>query len=437
MSKLPLKNSLVAYRAKYCQSMAGEGLVRGSDLLRPLKFEDDRVLLTQGGVILGLEAHRTFRPPAGVTVRDLGEVCLMPALVNAHTHLQLSSLHAHGPHPTLWGQGFVPWLRSLIPLLGVPLQEQDLAAAVDTMQASGIACVGDYTSHGLPAVRAALRARGLDAVHFCECFGFALPADALGQGEAEGSEVGGAGIKAGPKSLRSEQENLSPWPPVVASLVAEQPALRVATLAPAGHAIYSTHPFLLRAALQYCHGQGLPFSLHLAESPEEERALLDGSGPLVDLYAERVLPAGWKAPGLRPVEAAAHWGLLGPDSLAVHGVHCTRQDAHLLAESGTALCLCPRSNQVLGVGSAPVSLLMEAGVSLCLGTDGLTSCPDLNLWQDAQLLHREQDIPLSALVRMLTTNGAQCLKKQYFGSLEAGKSSAFALMPQAWLEDLR
>lgn len=406
----------VAYRAKYCLSMAGEGLVRGPELLRPLKVQHDMVLLTRGGVILELEPHSTFRAPVGVVRRDLGEVCLMPALVNAHCHLQLSSLHAQGQHPTLWGQGFVAWLRSLIPLLGIPLQHEDLAAAVDLMQACGIACVGDYTSHGLPAVAAALRARAMDAVHFCECFGFALPA---------GAEVSGA-----------DQESLSPWPPVVARLVREQPSLRAMTLAPAGHALYSTHPRLLQAALRHCQRQRLPFSLHLAESPEEDAALLHGSGPLVDLYAERVLPADWKAPGLRPVEAAGLWGLLGPDSLAVHGVHCTRQDARLLAGSGTALCLCPRSNQVLQVGTAPVPLLIEEAVPLCLGTDGLTSCPDLNLWHDAQLLHREQGIPLPALVRMLTTNGAQCLKKYHFGSLEKGKSSAFTLLPPAWQDSV-
>lgn len=395
----------VAYRAKHCLSLAGEGLSRGAELLRPLPLQDDMVLLTHGGRIHSIEKYRSFRPPAGTLVRDLGDSCLMPALINAHTHLQLSSLRADGPHPTLWGQGFVPWLRSLIPLLGVPLRAEDLTLALDSLHTAGVACVGDYTSTGLPAVHKALQAQGLDAVHFCEAFGFALGNTA--------------------------------FPPIVADMLHKHPSLHAATLAPAGHALYSTHPQLLQQAHSHCQRNALPFSLHLAESLEEEQALLFGTGALVALYAERILPPDWKAPGLRPVAAAAHWGLLGPNTLAVHGVHCTRDDARQLAASGTALCLCPRSNAVLNVGTAPVKMLLQEQVALCLGTDGLTSAPNLDIWQDAYLLYSQQQIPLPALIRLLTINGACCLNKKYLGSLEVGKSSAFALMPAVLYEELQ
>lgn len=394
----------VAYRARHCITLAGEGLSRGAELLRPLQVQDDMVLLTHGGRIHSVEKYSSFRPPAGVLVRDLGEVCLMPALINAHTHLQLSSLRADGPHSTLWGQGFAPWLRSLIPLLGTPLQPDDLAFALNSLRVSGVACVGDYTSYGLPAVHEALQTQGLDAVHFCECFGFSL--------------------------------HDSPYPLAVTDILPKYPALNSATLAPAGHALYSTHPQLLQQAHSYCQRHALPFSLHLAESPEEEQALVFGSGPLVELYAERILPSHWQAPGLRPVPAAARWGLLGPGTLAVHGVHCTRDDARQLASSGTALCLCPRSNVALGVGNAPVRMLMEEQVPLCLGTDGLTSAPTLDIWQDALLLRDQQQIPLPALIRLLTINGACCLNKFFFGSFEVGKSSAFALLPPLLYEHL-
>lgn len=395
----------VAYRAKHCLSLAGEGLSRGAELLRPLHLQDDMVLLTHGGRIHSVEKYQGFRPPAGTLIRDLGDVCLMPALLNAHTHLQLSSLRADGPHPTLWGQGFVPWLRSLIPLLGTALQPADLALALDSLRSSGVACVGDYTGYALPAVYGALQAQGLDAVYFCECFGFAL--------------------------------HKNPFPPVVTENLHKHPALHAATLAPAGHALYSTHPQLLQQAHEHCCRHALPFSLHLAESPEEEQALLSGTGPLVELYAERILPPDWQAPGLRPVAAAARWGLLGPNTLAVHGVHCNRDDARQLAASGTAVCLCPRSNAVLGVGAAPVQMLLEERVPLCMGTDGLTSAPNLDIWQDAYLLYSQQQIPLPALIRMLTVNAAHCLNKKNLGTLEVGKSSAFALLPVVLYENLQ
>ncbi|MEG2173202.1 MAG: amidohydrolase family protein [Desulfovibrionaceae bacterium] len=409
----PKSPAAVAYRVRQCVTLAGEGLARGTDLVRPLNLRDDVVLLAQGGRIRAVENFRSFRAPVGVRVEDLGAVCMLPALVNAHTHVQLSflerGLEPAGTQRVVWNQGFVPWLRSLIPLLGTPLAPADVKRAVRAMRSCGIICVGDYTSHGVAVVHAALREQGMDGVHFCEWFGFQVP----------------------PESVLAERGGA--YPAVVRTLLDATPALQEACLAPAGHALYSTHPTLLQRAQRFCRAQGRPFSMHLAESPEEEEALLRGTGPLVDLYAERILPAHWQAPALRPVRAAAHWGLLGPDTLAVHGVHCNAADARVLAESGTALCLCPRSNALLAVGDAPVGLLMQANIPLCLGTDGLSSAPNLDIWEDALWLHRQQHVPLAALVRMLTVNGAHCLKKQHFGTLEVGKSSAFSLLPTEML----
>lgn len=393
---------LVAYRARQIIPLRGEGPARGADLYRPLEVLDNGVVLAHGQDIAAVESWPSFRLPAGARVVDLGEHCLVPGLINAHTHLQLSSLAGK----TLWNAGFVPWLRSLIALLGEPLNPADLQRAVEEMRASGIIAVGDYTSHGLAAVRSALQAHGMDAVHFCEHFGFGQPPTA----------------QALPPT--------SALPPPVEALMQAEPALRAAPLAPAGHALYSTHPDLLRRAYAACQALAVPFSLHLAESPEEDAALTTGTGPLVELYAARVLPKDWKAPGLRPVPAAAAWGLLGPGTLAVHGVQCDGADCACLAATGTALCLCPRSNAVLGVGMAPVRKFIDAGITLCIGTDGLSSTPSLNLWEEARMLLHKQDIAFPALLRMLTINGAACLGKKRWGALAQGKGCAFSVLPQ-------
>lgn len=396
------KGAMIAYRARQCITLAGESLSRGAALSRPLPVLDNAVVLTQGGIVHRVESFASFRPPAGTRIRDVGEVCLMPALVNAHTHLQLSFLGADGPK-TLWHQGFVPWLRSLIPLLTTPLTPEPIARAVQALCDSGTVCAGDFTGHGLPLVQQALHHSGMDSVHFCEWFGFDLPP--------------------------AVEDEFQPFPPAVAAQLEHCPALAASTLAPAGHALYSTHSQLLQQAQRYCCQHGVPFSLHLAESPEEDEAMLTGTGPLVDVYAERILPAGWQAPAVRPVQAAAQWGLLGPNTLAVHGVQCTPEDARLLADSGTALCLCPRSNAILAVGEAPVPLFIKSGIALCMGTDGLSSVPTLDIWEDARCLHGQQHISMAAIIRMLTVNGAYCLQKKYLGSLEAGKRAAFTVLP--------
>jgi cytosine/adenosine deaminase-related metal-dependent hydrolase len=77
--------------------------------------------------------------------------------------------------------------------------------------------------------------------------------------------------------------------------------------------------------------------------------------------------------GVGPVARLHRLGLLGPDSLCVHGVHLADDEAELLAETGTWLVHCPESNMNNAVGAASLSRLRDAGVLLALGTDGFTA----------------------------------------------------------------
>lgn len=392
----------MAWRARRVISLAGEGPARGKELFRPLRSLDDAVIVACGDRVERVERYAVFRPDAGIEVRDLGAVTVVPGLINAHTHLQLSHLAGE----TVWGKGFVPWLRSLIPRLSLPLRPEAIATAVRRIVDTGTALVGDYTGQGVLTVGDLAREAGLECTLFCEWFGFDTAA-----------------------FTRRDD----PWPARYGALMRDAPKSLRRHMAPAGHALYSTHADILRAAHAWCASHDRPFSLHLAEFPEETEALVSGRGALVELYAGVVLPNTWKAPGLPPVPLAEALGLLGPGTLAVHCVQCSGHDIRLLAQSGTAVCLCPRSNAALAVGAPPVSALAEAGVLLCLGTDGLTSNTDLDVRQEAIAL-REQGAPLEALVRMLTVNGAAALGRGNLGTLEPGKLNRWAVLPEAWEE---
>ena len=141
----------------------------------------------------------------------------------------------------------------------------------------------------------------------------------------------------------------------------------------------------------------------------------------------------WRAPGLRPLAYALRLGLLCAGTLAVHGVQLDQQEVEVLAASGAALCLCPRSNRRLDVGLAPVRELMESGCLLCLGTDGLTSNRDLDVRQEAAWLRETLDVPPEALVRLLTVNGVAALNLQASGAgrLEPGAPADFCVLPEA------
>ena len=402
----------MAFRARALITLAGEGPARGRGLFAPLARVDDACLLTRGGRIEAVGPWKSARLPVGTAVRDLGDVCLMPPLVNAHTHLQLSWLAGR----TRWGRGFGAWLQSLIPQVVAPLHEGEaelrraaITAACAALAQRGTHRLGDVGGSApgaLSAVHAACRAAGLDVRQFCEWFGFAPP-------------------------LVDEER---PWPSRCRAEIAADAAL-AAACAPGGHALYSTAPDILQDARLWCAHAGRVFSFHLAESPEETELLTQGTGPLRACYEGTVLPAGWRPPGLRPLAYALRLGLLGPGVLAVHGVQFNRAEIAALAESGASLCLCPRSNENLGVGEAPVRQLLESGVHLCLGTDGLTSNTDLDVRNEALWLREHLDLPVRALVRLLTVNGAAALGfPPGAGTLAPGEPAVFAVLPQGMEE---
>lgn len=393
-------------RARTLVPMAGEAPARGEQLFAPLRKLDDAALVLVDGRVEEAVSWKRCSPPPGAEVRDLGEVCLAPAVINAHCHLQLSHLAGK----TRWGEGFSAWLESLIPLLREPFSAGGIAEACEDMAARGTGHVGDFAGEALPLVDAAARRAGLGITHFCEWFGMDAPfIDAA-----------------------------RPWPPRCRAALepGERPVADVsvpleARCAPAGHALYSTAPEVLRDARQWCAAKGRVFALHLAESPEETELLLTGSGPLAELYQGIVLPEDWRAPGMRPLALAVKFGLVGAGTLAVHGVQLDAQEMTVLAASGAALCLCPRSNRNLGVGAAPFSAAVENNVLCCLGTDGLTSNTDLDVRREAVFLRETCDVPPEALLRLLTVNGAEALRLPCSGRLEPGQSGSFCVLPEA------
>lgn len=400
----------LAFRARRLVSLAGEGPARGAALFAPLARLDDALILTHAGRVNEVQPWKNARLPARTQVRDMGDVCLMPACANAHTHLQLSWLAGR----TRWGHGFAAWLQSLIPQIIAPARDGEetaqrhraAARACAALAAGGTHWVGDVggSSPGaLSRLREACTAAGLATRRFCEWFGFAPPLVDAGR----------------------------PWPPRCRAEIAADTRLE-RECAPGGHALYSTAPDILRAARDWCARTGRVFSFHLAESPEETELLATGTGGLRACYEGSVLPADWQPPRLRPLAFASALGLLGPGVLGVHGVQLDEGEVQTLAASGAALCLCPRSNRNLAVGEAPVRALLESGALLCLGTDGLTSSEDLDVRNEAVWLREHLDLPPQALLRLLTVNGAAALGfPRGAGTLAPGAPAVFAVVPEA------
>lgn len=323
--------------------------------------------------------------------RDLGAVTIVPGLVNAHTHLELS--HLAGRVAT--GRGFMAWADSLFAAMRQGrADESAVELAVGQAQGSGTCCLADVVAREAEMVRRVLARQGLEGLLWREFSG------------------------------RDRDFAPSPLPGRWSASV---------------HALYSTDQGLAKAVKGWCVAHDLPFSLHLAEVPGENRLFRSGGGDFADfLRARRILPKGFEAPGLSATELARNLGLLDQNTLAVHCVRVDRHDIEILAQSRAFVCLCSRSNRLIGVGDAPAADLHAAGIMLCLGTDSLASVPTLDLWEEVRAVRRLllPATPLCDLLAMVTANPARALGlEQDYGSLEAGKRAAWAVLPDDLTEE--
>ncbi|MBQ7607876.1 MAG: amidohydrolase family protein [Desulfovibrionaceae bacterium] len=386
-----------AVRARTIVPMTNEKAARGKDLFEPISSIDNGVLLVHKNYVVACGKKKDLELPKGLIVHDLGDVSLIPGVINCHAHIDISHLAGK----TQWGAGFSAWLTSLIPLCPrhEPEDTREIDAAREKALAQcamkGTACIGSIASPSLRTLAALenlANKKGIRLIHLCEAFGQKINALAT----------------------------------VVDDMHKECPN---ALLSAAGHALYSTTGETLKAASRIAASFNRRMSLHLAESPEEVDMLTSGRGELYEIFTHGVLPPSWTVPKMRPVPLANSLGLLS-NLLAVHCVHVSEDEAELLAAMDVAVCLCPRSNANLACGTARVETFIEKGILLCLGTDGLTSSPDLDVIQEACFLKKTKDLPANALLRMLTVNGAYALGLPLaMGRLAPGSPARFALLP--------
>lgn len=368
--------------------------VYGADWILPIdappirngwvEVEDGRILA------VGTEPRTKNREPR--TTNHEQRTVVLPALVNAHTHLELS-----------WMEGLVPpgdampsWAARLIAerseanlTHAAEGRRNAVVRAIEAANATGTVLVGDVTN----ALEACgpLADSALWATVFYELLGFRSDDP--------------AGL------VKAAKERLSDVP--------RSDRLR-ATVVP--HAPYSVSPALFGAIAASADGE--PVSVHLGESAEEVQFLRDGQGPWRDLL-ERLgaWTPDWIPPGCGPVEYMARLGLLNDRLIAVHGVQFSEQELGRLANAGATLVTCPRSNKWTGAGMAPVQRFFASGVRVAVGTDSLASVEDLNMFNElAEVRRQAPNVPAGEILKSATLNGAIALGfGAELGSITPGK----------------
>ena len=326
-------------------------------------------------------------PRTGSTAR------FTPKFVNAHCHLDLTG--AAGACPVDPSRPFPDWLASVVrfrrsrspaAVLG------DIRAGLDLLAASGTGLVGDIASD--PQSFAALAADGrLAGVSFRELIGLspvrASAALASASDWLDGVPVGGR-VRPG----------LSP------------------------HAPYTAGRALLAGAGELAGRRQVPVTLHLAESPEEGELLRDRAGPFVPLLQgfgawEGAEFAADFASAAAPLAAA-------PRLLLAHGNELSPGDV----PAGAAVVYCPRTHAAFGRPRHPVAELIAAGVRVGLGTDGLSSNPDLDVLGEARWIYANRpDLGGPTLISLLTEWGADALGFPEAGRLTVGEAAEWVGVP--------
>lgn len=368
----------------------------------------DGAVIVQGGTIVAVDTQSRLLPPeseADMRIVPLGNTALMPGLVNAHSHLELTALRGY-----LEQRDFRDWLHSLTVI------RRDLMSADVLLDASragirealrhGITTLADATDSGAPL--SAMHEAGIRGLAYIEVFG----PDAAHCDDAM-------------TRLRTR----------VTAFRERDTSLVRTGISP--HAPYTVSAPLFRAVATYAREEALSIAVHVAESAAESDFVVRGAGP----FAERLRARGMHVQPLArsPIALLEETGILAARPLLIHAIRVDDDDLAQVRDAGATIVHCPISNAKLGQGLAPLDRMLSHGIATGLGTDSVASNDRMDLLGEARqaalfsaLRAGVPDaLPAARALELATLGGAKALGLEgAIGSLEVGKAAdlvAFSL----------
>ena len=333
------------------------------------------------------------RLPADV---ELGNVAIIPQLVNTHTHLELS-----GFQEPIAGAGisFSNWIEAIVSgRRGTPPNREDQLVACQQGIAEAIlgggGAIGDIVSS--PVADFPWPQEPVFLTRFLELIGLSVDrVPALFE-----SATAYVTESASPELPVGCRRGLSP------------------------HAPYTVHPQLLEEVCSLSKRNGFPVAMHLAESPEELELITSRCGPFVEVldkleaWDPTAIPRGIDAMFYLEQLAQAH------RALVVHGTFLnSREMAFLAQRPHMTVVYCPRTHAYFPHGDYPLAEYLAAGVPVALGTDSRASNPDLSIFEEMKFVASvHPTVSATAILEMGTIRGAQALDcEASLGSLKGGK----------------
>ena len=332
---------------------------------------------------------------------QLGDALLMPGLVNAHCHLELTAMRGF-----LDGLSFREWILRLTMSRRAVLTPEMLLDSARLGVVEGLmhgvttfADTGD-TGTGFDA----MLERGVRGICYREVFG---------PDPAQCSES----IAALARSAAAMRER-------------ETALVRVG-ISP--HAPYTVSDELFRATTALARDNEYPMAVHIAESEVERALVVEASGQFADGLRTRGIPV--EVRGRTPVELLASLGVLGVKPLLIHCVRVDARDIATIVSHDAAVAHCPASNAKLGHGTAPLASMRAAGIRVGLGTDSVASNDRMDVLDEARVAAlfanareaRHDALSADDALALVTIGGARALGLDAeIGSLEVGKAADLA-----------
>ena len=327
--------------------------------------------------------------PAGFTadkVIDGKDKLVIPGLINCHTHSYMAFMRNVADDLS-----FMDWLFGTIDPIEQQMTDEDTywgaCLAILEMMKSGTTCFNDMQMNIHQTTRA-VKESGMRAV---------ISRGLVGSGNDEAGQVRLAQAyeeRDGAKDCDRLNFMLGP------------------------HAPYTCDDGFMRIVSDEAKKNNMRIHVHLSESVSE-----------IEQIKEKY--------GCTPIEMANNNGLFDVPAIAAHCVQVDDQDIAILKEKGVSVVTNPASNMKLGNGFAPVDKMLEAGVNVCLGTDGAASNNSLNMFHELSLLtliHKgvnktPQCVSAREGFRIATINGAKALGlEKEIGSIEVGKKADLAIL---------
>lgn len=310
-------------------------------------------------------------------VKTFENSAIFPGLINTHNHLGMGIMRGYADDLPLmiWLNDYI-WPAERKILSGEFVYYSTLLSLAESIR-SGVTCINDMYFFAFDAKRAFEKAgiRGVVGFGVLENFSKAF--------------------KAADDFEESELVRLSICP----------------------HALYTVPFDVMKACSQYAQKRNILLHTHLAETIDEEKQILEKYNK-------------------RPVELMYETGAFDTPSVFAHCVHVNESDMKIMANKKANVSHCIESNLKLASGFAPVKKMMDAGINVSIGTDGVCSNNDLSMIGELSTVSKFHKafntdataMPAETVLKMASSYGAKALNLKNIGKLDKGMKADFFVL---------